>query len=141
MKIVLKDFQEIAVAKLVRHMRGAGRDSLAGDRQAVSLSSTTGSGKTVMLTSAIEVFLEGDDEQGPLSDAAFLWITDDPQLNEQTRKKMLATSSLLNAEQLLVIDASFDEETLRPSTVHFLNIQKIGKDKGLVTPGDKRTYS
>lgn len=48
---------------------------------------------------------------------------------------------MLKAEQLVVIDASFDEETLYPGTVHFLNIQKIGRDKGLVTPGDKRTYS
>lgn len=140
MKIELKLFQETEVGKLVRHMRGAARDSLAGDRQSVALSSTTGSGKTVMLTRAIELVLEGDDTQPPV-DAAFLWITDDPQLNEQTRKKMLATSSVLKAEQLVVIDASFDEETLRPGAVYFLNIQKIGREKTLVTPGDKRTYS
>lgn len=141
MKIILKDFQDIAVGKLVRHLRGAARDAASGDRQAVCLSSTTGSGKTVMLTRAIELILEGDDEQPPIVDAAFLWITDDPQLNEQTRKKMLSTSSVLKTEQLIVIDASFDEEMLRPGAVHFINIQKIGRDKSLVTPGDKRTYS
>ena len=141
MKITLKDFQEVAVGRLVRYLRGAARDSLSGDRQSVCLSSTTGSGKTVMLTCAIELILEGDGEHPPIADAAFLWITDDPQLNEQTRKKMLATSSALKTEQLVVIDASFDEETLRPGVVHFLNIQKIGKDKGLVTPSDQRTYS
>lgn len=141
MKIILKDFQESAVAALVRHMRGAARDSLTGDRQSVSLSSTTGSGKTVMLTRAIELVLEGDDDYPPVRDATFLWITDDPQLNEQTRRKMLTTSSVLTTDQLLVVDAAFDEETLRPGVVHFLNIQKIGKEKMLVTPGDRRTYS
>ncbi|WP_036258523.1 DEAD/DEAH box helicase family protein [Mesorhizobium sp. WSM3224] len=141
MKIILKDFQEAAVSKLVRHLRGASRDSLSGDRQSVCLSSTTGSGKTVMLTRAIELILDGDDEHVPIKDATFLWVTDDPQLNEQTRKKMVATSSILKSEQLVVVDASFDEETLIPGAVHFINIQKLGKEKNLITPGDKRTYS
>jgi type III restriction enzyme len=141
MKLLLKDFQEDAVVKLVRHLRGAARDSRSGDRQSVCLSSTTGSGKTVMLTRAIELILQGDEEQAPIPDATFLWITDQPELNEQTRKKMLATSSLLNHERLISIDATFDSETLWPGAVHFLNIQKLGKDKGLVSQSDKRTYS
>jgi type III restriction enzyme len=141
MKLPLKEFQEDAVIRLVRHLRGAARESRSGDRQAVSLSATTGSGKTVMLTRAIEVLLEGDDEQAPMADAVFLWITDQPELNEQTRKKMLATSSVLLSESLIVVDASFDQETFRPGAVYFLNIQKLGKDKGLVTQGDNRTYS
>lgn len=94
-----------------------------------------------MLTRAIELLIEGDDEQPPITDATFLWVTDQPELNEQTRRKMLTTSSVLKSENLLVIDNSFDQETLRPGTVHFLNIQKLGRDKSLVTPGDKRTYS
>jgi type III restriction enzyme len=141
LRLVLKEFQEEAVITLVRHLRGAARDSRSGDRQAVSLSSTTGSGKTVMLTKAIELILQGDDENGPISDATFLWITDQPELNEQTRKKMLTTSSVLSSETLTVIDASFDREVLRSGAVHFLNIQKLGKDKSLVSPGDRRTYS
>lgn len=141
MKLLLKEFQEQAVSKLVRHVRGAARESRTGDLQAVCLSSTTGSGKTVMLTRAIEVLLQGDDENAPLADATFLWITDQPELNEQTRKKMLATSSVLSPESLIVIDASFDQESFRGGAVHFLNIQKLGKDKGLVTQGDTRTYN
>jgi type III restriction enzyme len=141
MKITLKEFQDDAVGKLVRHLRGAARDSRAGDNQAVALSSPTGSGKTVMLTSAVERLLRGDDEHAPIEDATFLWITDQPELNVQTRKKMLATSSVLNTESLLILDATFDEEMLRPGTVHFLNIQKLGKDKGLVGQTDKRSYS
>lgn len=141
MKLLLKDFQEEAVIRLVRHLRGAARESRTGDRQAVALSATTGSGKTVMLTRAIEILLDGDEEQAPMPDAVFLWITDQPELNEQTRKKMLATSSVLTTETLVVVDASFDQETFQPGTVCFLNIQKLGKDKGLVTQGDNRTYS
>lgn len=141
MKLLLKEFQEDAVTKLVRYMRAAGKDSKAGDPQAVSLTSTTGSGKTVMLTRAIELVLQGDDDAAPIEDATFLWITDQPELNEQTRKKMLTTSSVLNTERLIVIDASYNQEILRAGSVHFLNIQKLGKDKGLVTHGDDRTFT
>lgn len=141
MKLLLKEFQEDAVAKLVRYMRAAGRDSRAGDNQAVSLASTTGSGKTVMLTSAIELVLQGDHAAAPIEDATFLWITDQPELNEQTRKKMLVTSSILNTDRLIVIDASFNQEILQAGAAHFLNIQKLGKDKGLVTHGDGRTFT
>jgi type III restriction enzyme len=141
MRLVLKQFQEEAVTKLLRHIRGAARDSRSGDLQSVCLSSTTGSGKTVMLTSAVELLLQGDDENAPLSDATFLWITDQPELNGQTRKKMVATSSVLNSENLVVIDASFDQETLTAGSVNFVNIQKLGKEKGLVTQGDRRTYT
>jgi type III restriction enzyme len=141
MKLPLKEFQDDAVIKLVRYIRGAAKDSRSGDRQSVCLSSPTGSGKTVMLTRAIELLLQGDDEYAPISDATFLWITDQPELNVQTRKKMLATSSVLNTDNLIVIDAGFDQETLRAGAVHFLNIQKLGKDKGLVSASDLRTYS
>src|SRR6185369_12417952 len=116
MKIVLKDFQDRAVTKLVRFMRAAGKDSKFGDLQSVSLASTTGSGKTVMMTAAIESVIRGDDDTAPMPDATFLWITDQPELNEQTLKKMLKTSSVLTPDHLVVADASFDEETLRGGT-------------------------
>ena len=54
---------------------------------------------------------------------------------------MLGTSSVLNTENLIVLDSTFDQETLRAGAVHFLNIQKLGKDKGLVSQNDKRAYS
>src|SRR4029077_7942017 len=111
MKITLKGFQEDAVIKLVRYLRGAAKDCKTGDRQSVCLSSPTGSGKTVMLTSAIELMLRGDEEHAPVADATFLWITDQPELNVQTRKKMLATSSVLDTNTLVIIDAGFDQET------------------------------
>lgn len=141
MRLVLKEFQEEAVTRLVRHLRGAAGDSRKGDRQSVCLSSTTGSGKTVMLTGAIEALLSGDDAVPPLEDATFLWITDQPELNEQTRRKMLATSSVLTQDTLLVIDNTVDVEALKPGAVHFINIQKLGREKSLVTTSDRRTYT
>lgn len=141
MKILLKEFQEEAVGQFVRRLRQAAREARDGDLQAVSLSSPTGSGKTVMATAAIESIWEGDGQAVPNPDATFLWITDQPELNEQTRRKMVDTSSKIGLSRLVVVDASFDRETFAPGTVSFLNIQKLGKEKGLVTPGDDRRWT
>src|SRR5256885_1827539 len=124
MKLPLKQFQEIAIDELVTEMRAAAKEAKTGRRQAVCFSSATGSGKTVMITTAIELILEGDDEHAPVPDATFLWLTDQPELNEQTRRKMQNTSAVLTEDKLITIDAGFDYETLKPGAVHFLNIQK-----------------
>lgn len=141
MRLPLREFQEQAVTRLLRYVRGAAKDARAGDLQSVCLSSPTGSGKTVMVTTALEVLIEGDDEVAPMDDATFLWITDQPELNVQTRKKMLATSSVFTSETLIILDAGFDQEMLTAGAVHFLNIQKLGKGAGLVSRGDHRTYT
>jgi type III restriction enzyme len=141
MKLLLKEFQTDAVGHLVRRLRQAAREAKAGDPQSVSFSSPTGSGKTVMMTAAIELLLQGDDSAPPLPDATFLWVTDQPELNEQTRRKMLAAASVLGPQNLVTIDAAFDRETLRPGAVHFLNTQKLGKSASLVAHGDDRTFT
>ncbi len=142
MRLVLKDFQSDAVGELVEKLRrAAGEVRQSGGEQSVGLSSPTGSGKTVMVTAAIERLFQGDSDHGPLSDAVVLWITDQPQLNEQTRRKMLKDSSMLNETNLITIGSAFDQEMFTPSTVNFLNIQKLGKEKELITKGDERDYT
>lgn len=141
MKLVLKDFQADGVVRLVSHLRRAAREAIGGELQSVCLSSPTGSGKTVMVTAAIERILQGDEDAAPQPDSTFLWVTDQPELNEQTKRKMLSASTALTGERLRVIDGSFDQETFATGAVYFLNIQKLGKEKGLVTRADKRTYT
>jgi type III restriction enzyme len=140
MKIELKDFQELAVEQLVKHSRSAGRD-IADDpsvRQTLMLASPTGSGKTVIATAWMERVLQGDGTRRGDADACFLWITDQPELNEQTRRKILAHSSVFGPDDIVTIDATFDQERFDAGKIYFLNIQKIGKEKYLVTHGDKR---
>jgi type III restriction enzyme len=141
LKILLKDFQVSAIDVLVERLRKAAREAAENDLQSVSLSAPTGSGKTVMATAAIESILQGDHGHLPQPEATFLWVTDQPALNEQTRRKMLAASSLLTEAHLIVVDPTFDQPALKPGCVHFLNIQKLGKDKSLVSRGDDRTYT
>lgn len=141
MNIELREFQQTAVTKFVQQLRKAARDARDGELQAVSLSSPTGSGKTVMLIEAIERILQGDDSHGPQPDATFLWLTDQPELNLQTRDKMLAFSTVLTSSTLTVLDAEFDAEQLDTGHVYFLNTQKLGKNSSLVAEGDRRQFS
>lgn len=140
MKLKRKDFQDDAVERLMKQLRMAARE-VESSPQAVVLASPTGSGKTLMATAVIERILEGDAEHAPDNEAAFVWLSDQPEINEQTRRKMIETSTVLDASRLVVIDASFDEEAFRPGRVYFLNIQKLGREKQLVLPSDERTFT
>lgn len=112
-----------------------------GDRQVLVLSSPTGSGKTLMATAFMELIFEGDGgELAGDPNATFLWLSDQPDLNEQTKRKIVATSSIFSARDLITIDNGFDEEVFEPGRVYFLNIQKLGRDRQLVSASDERTF-
>jgi type III restriction enzyme len=142
-RIALRTFQEDAVDRLVVLLDSA-RVSLIkeGLDQAVGLAAPTGSGKTVIATALIEVTLFGGDGEAPIDPGAvFLWLTDQPDLNEQTRDKMLANSSRLGPDRLVVVPASFDQDMLDPGRVYFLNTQKLAETASLAqAPGDDRIY-
>ena len=53
---------------------------------------------------------------------------------------MIETSNL-STSQLIVVDASFDQESFSPGKVYFLNTQKLGKEKQLVRRSDDRTFT
>lgn len=149
MKIGLFEFQKDALHKLresLGHVRGgASSDS----PRAITLSAPTGSGKTVIMTALFEAILDTPDEQlgwplewEPQHDAVILWVSDMPELNEQTRRKIERQSNKINwITQLITIDASFDEELLQGGKVYFVNTQKLANDKLLTREGDNRSYS
>lgn len=66
MKLLLKEFQTKAVADLVAKLRMASKGVRENELQSVCLASPTGSGKTVIVTAAIEQILQGDDEAAPV---------------------------------------------------------------------------
>jgi type III restriction enzyme len=143
MKLELKDFQEVAVEDLIRKLRPAKREALEdGNRQAVILAAPTGSGKTVITAALIEEILAGSDRFGAEPDAIFLWLSDQPALNEQSRKRISAASNKLSNADLVLVDSDFDHETFTGGKVYFINTQKLGKDKLLTSgKGDKRQYT
>jgi type III restriction enzyme len=143
-RIALRAFQEDAVDRLVVLLDSA-RESLVKEEvgQAVGLAAPTGSGKTIIATALIEHTLFGGDGEAPLDPGAvFLWLTDQPDLNDQTRDKMLASSSRLGPDRLVVIPGTFDAPMLEPAKVWFLNTQKLGENASLAqSAGDDRVYS
>ncbi len=139
MKLELKEFQEDTVKKLLKSIRNTKHFIKEGNPQAIILSSPTGSGKTVMVAALIETIFQGADEISAEPDAVFLWLSDQPELNEQSRRKIALCSSRLRDADLIVIDSNFDQETFDGGKVYFLNTQKLGKDKNLVKiKGDNR---
>lgn len=143
MKLELKDFQDVAVDDLLRKLRPAKREIFeGGDRQAVILAAPTGSGKTVITAALIEEILGGSDRIEAEPDAVFLWLSDQPVLNEQSKKRISTVSSKLGNSDLVIVDADFDQETFTGGKLYFINTQKLGKDKLLTSgKGDKRHYT
>ena len=119
--------------------------------QVVSLQAPTGSGKTIIMTALIESVLYGaeageyDLEMSgymPQPDAIFVWLSDSPSLNAQSRDKIVFKSGKIGLSQCVEIhEESFDQEYLSDGTIYFLNTQKLAKSSKLVQHGDGRTYT
>ena len=142
MKFELFGYQVDAAADIVSALEeGYARFNKNGKLTAVSLAAPTGAGKTVIATAVIEQLLYGSDSTTPRTYTTVLWVTDDPSLNEQTKRKMLQASSLIQPGQLVTVDDSLDQKTLDRGKVYFINIQKLGKTTSYVTTGNKRQHS
>jgi type III restriction enzyme len=135
----LFDYQREAAVNVLKRLDAA-RDLCAdhGVRSTFALSAVTGSGKTVIAAAVIEAVVHGSADLAAEPDprAAFLWVTDDPALNRQTRKRMIEASDLLHPNQLIVVDNDFLERDLRAGRVYFLNVQKLSKNSGLAQGGN-----
>ncbi|MCY7290250.1 MAG: DEAD/DEAH box helicase family protein [Cryobacterium sp.] len=144
MRYTLKDYQAAAANEIVRALRRAGKDLELdpNDYWSVALSAPTGAGKTVTATAVIETLFDGGGSYSADPLATVLWVTDDPALNEQTKRNMTQASSTLGPGRLFTIDAGFDQETFDPNRVYFLNIQKLARSNPLSrSNSDARTYS
>lgn len=140
MKLELKEFQTIASNKLVELANLAfGEVEKVQNQQAIVLSAPTGAGKTVVAADVMERIAKGDATNPPHPEATFLWLTDQPELNEQTRKKLESASDVFTEDRLITVEASsFDQPTFDAGNVYFLNTQKLGVNSALVSKGNHR---
>lgn len=147
MRVELKEFQRETVEALLRKVSMARRDIVEdGGAQAIGFSAPTAAGKTVMAAALIESVLYGGahaDATGfsPAPDTVFLWLSDRPDLNEQSRLRLLRSSELLKRHRMVVVDSKFDQEVFSPGHVYFLNFQKLSRDALLVRRGDERQWT
>ena len=81
--------------------------------QVVSLQAPTGSGKTIIMSALIEDIFYGSEQFTEQPDAIFVWLSDSPQLNEQSKQKIEQKADKIRIDQCVVIsDESFDREIL-----------------------------
>ncbi|NRN77255.1 DEAD/DEAH box helicase [Lactobacillus helveticus] len=143
MKVELFPFQKKAVDELrynVANSLGAYQQTLIP--QVVSFTAPTGSGKTIITSALIERIFNGEARYNDQPDAIFLWISDSPELNLQSKEKIDRQADKITLEQTVEIsDDSFDEEMLEDGHVYFLNTQKLGKSSNLTKHSDTRNYT
>jgi type III restriction enzyme len=146
MKVTLFDFQKDALGKLREALVSARKSVSAENQQVVAFSAATGSGKTIMMTALFEAILDEPDDQlawpldwAPQPDAVILWVSDMPELNEQTKLKIESKSDrVYRINQLITIDAHFDAPRLDGGRIYFINTQKLAVNQPLTNRGDGR---
>lgn len=148
MKVNLISFQD----KAVKELRVDIADALDTYRrrqktQVVSLQAPTGAGKTIIAAALIESIYYGMtlpdgntfDEQ---PEAIFVWLSDSPELNAQSKQKIeLKTDKLRFGQCVTISEESFDMEMLEDGHVYFLNTQKISRSGKLTQHSDDRQYT
>lgn len=144
MNISLKPFQKDRVGELRRTAAMAQMNwQHFGQKQIISFTAPTGAGKTIMMANFIESMLCGDDDGlvAAIPDSIFIWLSDSPELNEQSKQKLVRYCNKLVISQFKTLDESFRGEKLEPGMVYFLNTQKLGKGSKMVGTGDGRDYT
>jgi hypothetical protein len=137
MRFTLKDYQRDAVVQTLDNLRRARKFyQNEGMETSFALTATTGAGKTVMAAAAIEALFYGDAELEfePDPGAVVIWFSDDPNLNEQTKRRLVQASEKLSYDRLITIKPPFAVPTLEPQHVYFLNTQRLSKTS-LLTRG------
>ena len=141
MRFTLKDYQTEAVGKILTTLGYAREDWHNRQRRtAFALSSTTGSGKTVIAATVIEALLHGSDEFNvePDPSAVVLWVSKDPALNAQTKSRFIECADRIPSGDLVLLDKTYAEESLQTGTVYFINPDKLGKKADFVKHTDDR---
>ena len=143
MKVELFPFQERALSdirmKTAEAMRSYHRTYTS---QVVSFTAPTGTGKTIIMAALIESILFGDENYTDQQNAIIVWLSDSPQLNEQSKLKIDGKADKIRLSQCITIsEDSFDQEMFEDGHIYFLNTQKLSKTSNLTKNGDSRTYT
>lgn len=143
MKVELFPFQKAALARLRQSVATAlGNYRSTHTPQVVSYTAPTGAGKTIVMSALIEAIYYGDELYSDQNEAIFVWLSDSPQLNEQSRLKIDLKADKIRLNQCVTIsDDSFDMEVLEDGHIYFLNTQKLSKSSNLTRHSDGRQHT
>lgn len=143
MKVELFAFQKRALADIrMKTAEAMGSYQRTHAPQVVSFTAPTGAGKTIIMASLIESIFFGDEAYSEQQDSIIVWLSDSPQLNEQSKLKIDAKADKIRLGQCVTVtEDSFDREVFEDGHIYFLNTQKLSKTSNLTKNSDGRTYT
>ena len=143
MLVDLFEFQQKALDELRERQRKAQRRYIQdGDKHIIPFTAPTGAGKTIIMSAFIEALYCGDTHQGAQNDAIVLWLSDSPELNEQSKMKLYSKADKLLMRPIETIDEkSFKADKLQLGTIYFVNTQKFGANSNLIKYSNERNYT
>lgn len=143
MKVELFPFQKRALADIrMKTAEAMGSYHRTHAPQVVSFTAPTGAGKTIIMSALIESIFYGDDSYVEQPNAIIVWLSDSPQLNEQSKLKIDSKADKIRLSQCVTVsENSFDRETFEDGHIYFLNTQKLSVSSKLTKNGDGRTHT
>lgn len=143
MKVELFPFQKRALGELrMKSAEAVYRYQRTHSKQVVSFTAPTGAGKTIIMATLIESIFFGDEAYPEQLEAIVVWLSDSPQLNEQSKDKIDLKADKIRLGQCVTVqDDSFDQEMFDDGHIYFLNTQKLGKSSNLTKHTDNRQYT
>lgn len=143
MKVELFPFQKRALGDIrMKTAEAMGSYHRTHAPQVVSFTAPTGAGKTIIMSALIESILYGDDTYAEQPSAIIVWLSDSPQLNEQSKLKIDSKADKIRLSQCVTVsEDSFDRETFEDGHIYFLNTQKLSVSSKLTKNGDGRSYT
>ena len=143
MKVELFPFQIRALSDIrMKTAEALGSYHRTHAPQVVSFTAPTGAGKTIIMSALIESILYGDDSYAEQPNAIIVWLSDSPQLNEQSKLKIDSKADKIRLSQCVTVtEDSFDKETFEDGHIYFLNTQKLSVTSKLTKNGDNRSYT
>jgi len=143
MKVELFPFQKRALGDIrMKTAEAMGSYHRTHAPQVVSFTAPTGAGKTIIMSALIEGILYGDDIYTEQQNAIIVWLSDSPQLNEQSKLKIDSKADKIRLSQCVTVsEDSFDRETFEDGHIYFLNTQKLSVSSKLTKNGDGRSYT
>lgn len=143
MKVELFPFQKKALLDIrMKTAEAMGSYHRTHAPQVVSFTAPTGAGKTIIMSALIESILFGDENYAEQQNAIIVWLSDSPQLNEQSKQKIDSKADKIRLSQCVTVsEDSFDKEVFEDGHIYFLNTQKLSVSSKLTKNGDGRTYT
>ena len=143
MKADLFPFQKRALNELrMKSAEAVYRYERTHSKQVVSFTAPTGAGKTIIMAALIESIFFGDEMYPEQPEAIVVWLSDSPQLNEQSKDKIDLKADKIRLGQCVTVqDDSFDQEIFDDGHIYFLNTQKLGKSSNLTKHTDNRQHT